>query len=117
VVVCRRHLRVITHSNTVNSIRAYVLVELRPGKEKDFCEEILEKGLILDSKIERTDFVHGSYDFICILNGEIKDIDKRIIQLRTSPHIRKTETLICFDMFTWDEIKQKVDEETKVCST
>ena len=96
---------------TSKPIRAYVLVELRPGKEKDFCEEILKKGLILDSKIERTDFVHGSYDFICVINGEIKDIDQRLIKLRTSPHIRKTETLICFDMFTWEEMSKKVHEE------
>ena len=93
------------------SVRAYVLVELRPGKEKEFCEEILKKGLILDSKVERTDFVHGSYDFICVLNGQIADIDRRIIELRRSRYIRKTETLICFDMFTWDELKKKVDEE------
>jgi len=91
--------------------RAYVLVELLPGKEKVFCEEILEKGLILDTKIERTDFVHGSYDFICVLNGPIKEIDRRIIKLRNSPYIRKTETLICFEMFTWDQVKEKVDEE------
>jgi hypothetical protein len=94
-------------------VRAYVLVGLQPGKEKEFCEEILEKGLVLDSKVERTDFVHGSYDFICVLNGEISDIDRRIIELRRSPHIRKTETLICFDVFTWDELKHKVDEEKK----
>jgi hypothetical protein len=93
------------------SVRAYVLVELRPGKEKEFCEEILEKGLILDSKVERTDFVHGSYDFICVLHGQIAEIDRRIIALRRSQYIRKTETLICFEIFTWDEIKTKVDEE------
>jgi hypothetical protein len=86
-------------------------VELRPGKEKEFCEEILEKGLILDSKVERTDFVHGSYDFILVLNGPIPDIDRRIIELRRSLYIRKTETLICFDMFTWEEVKNRVDEE------
>jgi len=92
-------------------VRAYVLVELFPGKEKEFCEEIINKGLILDTKIERTDFVHGHYDFICILNGEIHSIDSRIIELRRSPYIRKTETLICFDMFSWDEMKSKVHEE------
>ena len=96
---------------TSQSVRAYVLVELRPGKEKEFCEEILEKGLVLDSKVERTDFVHGSYDFILVLNGPIPDIDRRIIELRRSLYIRKTETLICFDLFTWEEIKRKVDEE------
>lgn len=94
-------------------VRAYVLVNLIPGKEKEFCEEIMKKGLILDSKIERTDFVHGHYDFICILNGEIQDVDSRIIELRRSPYIRNTETLICFDMFTWDEIECKIHEENK----
>lgn len=95
-------------------IRAYVLVELIAGKEKEFCEEILEKGVILDSKIERTDFVHGTYDFICMLHGEMKDIDRRIIELRNSPYIRKTETLICFDMFTWDQAKDEVDKEKNI---
>ena len=96
---------------TSQNIRAYVLVELRAGKEKEFCEEILAKGLILDSKIERTDFVHGTYDFICLLHGDMKDIDRRIIELRNSKYIRKTETLICFDMFTWDQMKDEVDKE------
>ena len=99
---------------SAQKIRAYVLVELIAGKEKKFCEEILEKGVILDSKIERTDFVHGTYDFICMLHGEMKDIDRRIIELRKSPYIRKTETLICFDMFTWDQAKDEVDKEKKV---
>jgi hypothetical protein len=93
------------------NVRAYVLVELFPGKEKEFCEEIMDKGLILDSKIERTDFVHGHYDFICMLKGEIHDIDRRIIELRRSVYIRKTETLIAFDMFSWDQLKCKVTEE------
>jgi hypothetical protein len=98
------------------NIRAYVLVELRPGKEKEFCEEILEKGMILDSKVERTDFVHGPYDFICVLNGEIHEVDQRIMDMRTSPHIRKTETLICFDVFTWDDIKTRVYKEKETGS-
>jgi len=108
-----KNLSVIIQSTLVSSqaSRAYVLVELYPGKEKEFCEEIIDKGLILDSKVERTDFVHGSYDFICVLNGNISDIDRRIIELRRSLYIRKTVTLICFDMFTWDELKKKVDEE------
>ena len=109
------NLRVITQGITVSSqsVREYVLVELFPGKEKEFCEEILTKGIILDSKVERTDFVHGSYDFICILKGPMRDVDRRIIELRRSLYIRKTETLIVFDLFTWDEVKEKVDEEEK----
>jgi hypothetical protein len=57
--------------------RAYLLVSLRPGREKKFSEEILSKGLLVDSKVERMDFVHGSFDFVITLNGTLKDIDKK----------------------------------------
>ena len=92
-------------------IRVYVLVEIQPGKEREFAEEILSKGLILDPKVERLDFVHGSFDFISIFYGTMKDVDRRIIELRKSPFVRKTETLICFEMFTWEELEKKVHEE------
>jgi len=29
--------------------RVYVLVAIQSGKEKEFCDEVLSKGLILDS--------------------------------------------------------------------
>jgi hypothetical protein len=91
--------------------RAYVLVEIQPGKEKDFCDEVLSKGLILDSKVERMDFVHGSFDFVIVLRGVIKDIDARVMEMRKSPFVRKTETLICFEMFTWDDLSGRLNEE------
>jgi hypothetical protein len=62
-------------------------VELYPGKEKEFCEGILDKRLVVDSKVERTDFVYGSYDFIYVLNGEMADINRRIIELRRQIYI------------------------------
>lgn len=94
-------------------IRVYVLVELQPGKEVDFGNEILSNGLILDSKVERLDFVHGSFDFIIVFKGKLKDIDRLIIEMRKSPYVRKTQTLICFEMFTWDwdKMKDKMNEE------
>ena len=92
-------------------IRVYVLIELQPGKEREFAEEILSKGLILDSKVERLDFVHGSYDFIIAFNGKMKDVDRRIMEMRKSPYIRKTESQICFEVITWDELEEKVHEE------
>jgi broad-specificity NMP kinase len=91
--------------------RAYVLVEIQPGKEKDFCDEVLSRGLILDSKVERMDFVHGSFDFVIVLRGAIKDIDARVMEMRKSPFVRKTETLICFEMFTWDDLSGRLNEE------
>lgn len=74
--------------------RAYILVEIKPGKEKEFKEDILSRGLLLSSKEERMDFVHGAFDFVIILSGAVKDVDRRIMEIRKSPFVVKTETLI-----------------------
>jgi hypothetical protein len=94
-------------------VRVYVLVELEPGKEGDFGNEILSNGLVLSSKVERLDFVHGFYDFIIMLKGKLKEVDRTILKMRKSPFIRKTQTLVCFEMFTWDwdEISKKLNED------
>jgi len=96
-----------------NRARAYVLMSIHPGKEKEFCYEVLSKGLILDSRVERMDFVHGSYDFVLTLQGAFENIDKMIMELRKSSFVRKTETLICFEMFTWNELSTRLAETTK----
>jgi len=95
-----------------NRARAYVLVALHPGKEKEFCDEVLSKGLILDSEVERMDFVHGSFDFVLTLRGAIKNIDQRLMELRRSSFVRKTETLICFEMFAWDDLSSRLCQQT-----
>ncbi len=74
--------------------RAYVLVEIKPGKEKEFRDDIYTRHILSDSKEERIDFVHGAFDFVIILRGEVKDVDRRIIEIRKSPFVVKTETLI-----------------------
>lgn len=91
--------------------RAYLLVSLRPGSEKKFSEEILSKGLLVDSKVERMDFVHGPFDFILTLRGEMDEIDRRIMEMRKSPHVRKTATLLAFEMFEWESIKRALDDK------
>jgi len=94
-----------------NIARAYVLVEIQPGKEKEFCDEVLSRGLLLDSRVERMDFVHGSFDFVIVLRGAIKDIDLRVMEMRKSPFVRKTETLICFEMFNWEDLSGRLNEQ------
>ncbi len=90
---------------------AYVLVVLQPGKEQEFANEIISKGLILDPKIEKMDFVHGSFDFIVILKGATYDTDRRILEMRKLPYVRRTETLIPFEMLNWEDVSEKVKEE------
>ena len=94
-----------------NSVRVYVLVEIQPGKEKEFANEVLSKGLIMDSKVERMDFVHGPFDFVIILRGTMKDIDVRVMEMRKSSYIRRTETMICFEMFTWEDLSGRLNDE------
>jgi hypothetical protein len=90
--------------------RAYVLVEIQPGKEREFADEVLSKGLITDSKVERMDFVHGSFDFVLMLTGTMQSVDRRIMELRKSPFVRKTETLICFEMLSWEDLSGRLNE-------
>ncbi|MCW4044360.1 MAG: hypothetical protein NWE94_02440 [Candidatus Bathyarchaeota archaeon] len=88
--------------------RAYVLAVIQPGKEREFANEVVSRGWILDSKVEKMDFVHGSFDFIIILTGSTHDIDCRILELRQLPYVRRTETLIPFEMLNWDDISAAV---------
>jgi len=89
-------------------MRAYVLVVIQPGKEEEFSNEIVSKGLILDSKVERMDFVHGSFDFIIIFAGTAYEIDRRILEMRKLPYVRRTETLIPFEMLNWEDVSASI---------
>jgi len=85
-----------------------VLVNVQPGKEREFANEILSKGLIVDPAVEKMNFVHGSFDFVIVLQGSMEDIDRRIIELRKSPFVHNTQSLIAFAMFTWEELANSV---------
>jgi flavodoxin len=80
------------------------MVVIQPGKERKFADEIMSEGLILDSEVERIDFVHGDFDFIVSFAGSRDDIDRRILEIRKIPYVQSTETLIPFEMFSWDDI-------------
>jgi hypothetical protein len=91
--------------------RAYVLIEIKPGKEKQFTEYVMSKDLVKDINVERMDFVHGSFDVVVILRGTMKSIDARIMELRKSPLIRRTETLLAFgQMYNWEDISGRLNE-------
>ena len=64
----------------------------------------------MDSKVERMDFAHGSFDFVITLRGSMKDIDARVMEMRKPPFVRRTETLICFEMFTWEDLFGRLSE-------
>jgi len=94
---------------TSENFRAYVLIEIHPGKEQEFTE-YMAKDLARNINVERIDFVHGSFDVVMILRGTMKSIDARIMELRKTPLIRRTETLLCFEMPNWEEISGRMDE-------
>lgn len=85
-----------------------MLVNIQPGKEREFANEILSKGLIIDPEVEKMNFVHGSFDFVIMLHGPMEDIEGRIIELRKSPFVRNTQSLIVFSVFTWEELSNQV---------
>jgi len=83
---------------------AYVLVNIVPGMEQEFANEVVSKGLLFDSKVEKMDFLHGGYDFIIILRGSTHDIDRRILEMRKLPYVRSTQTMVPFEMLNWEVI-------------
>ena len=90
--------------------RAYVLIEIQPGKEKEFSDYIISEGLPRDKNVERMDFVLGSYDAVVLLRGTMKNIDAKVLELRKSPLIRSTETLLAFELFSWEDISGRMSE-------
>ncbi len=89
---------------------AYILVVIQPGKESEFENE-MAKETTLAARVEKIDFVHGSYDFIIILGGAIEDINRRIIEMRKLPYVRRTETLIPFGALNWDSVPSRALDE------
>ncbi len=71
----------------------------------------MSKGFLVDSKVERMDFVHGPYDFVLILSGTMEDIDTRLMEMRKAPYVRKTKTL-CFEMFDLQDISDRLKEQS-----
>lgn len=90
--------------------RAYVLIQIQPGKEKEFADYVMSEGLQRDKNIERMDFVFGSFDAVLLLRGTMKSIDAKVLELRRSPLIRRTETLLCFEMFSWEDVSGRMNE-------
>jgi len=90
--------------------RAYVLINIQPGKEKEFAEYTTSKDLVKNINVERMDFVHGSFDAVILLRGTMRSIDARIMELRKSPLILKTETLLCFETPNWEDLSGRLNE-------
>jgi len=63
-----------------------------------------------DINAERLDFVLGSFDVVVLLRGTIKSIDSRIMEPR-SPYIRKIETLLVLEMYDWEEMSGRLNEQ------
>jgi flavodoxin len=89
---------------------AYLLVGIKQGKEQEFANLLLSKGLIFDPEVERLDFVYGPFDFIIILTGTTSDIDRRILEIRRLPYVQSTETLIPFEMLSWDDASMPIKD-------
>lgn len=76
--------------------RAYMLVAIKPGKQKEFADDIVSLGLTQDTAVNSIDFVHGTFDFIITFKGAANEVDKRILEIRSLPHLLRTETMIPF---------------------
>ncbi len=86
-----------------DSNRAYMLVAIQPGKQQEFADEIMSLGLTQDTAVNSIDFVHGTFDFIITFKGAVNEVDKRILEIRSLPHLLRTETMIPFHRSSMNE--------------
>ncbi|MDH5362265.1 MAG: hypothetical protein OEW84_03010 [Aigarchaeota archaeon] len=78
----------------LGGMRAYLLAEVYPGKEKEF----LKKAKSFPAMVS-VDLVHGAFDMVMLLDGDLKTIDETIMKVRSLQGIRRTETLLGFEKF------------------
>ncbi|MHA2172928.1 MAG: hypothetical protein ACXAB7_23955 [Candidatus Kariarchaeaceae archaeon] len=82
-------------SNDRLPMRAYVLVNVDPGHEKDIIDgSAMSSGLSSLTGVVQADVVHGAYDIIVVIEGEPNIIEETIMKLRKLSHVRKTESLL-----------------------
>lgn len=84
-------------------MRAYILIVFQPGREEDVFEE-----LSTFQNIKAADVVHGPYDMVLVLEGDIEDIDKTIMRIRKMQYVKKTESLLSFDPVSWTELSYEL---------
>jgi hypothetical protein len=76
-------------------MRAYVLVNVDPGHEKDIIEgSAMSAGASSFAGVVQADVTYGAYDIIVVIEGEPKILDDTIMKLRKLPHVKKTESLL-----------------------
>ncbi len=75
----------------------------QPGREEDVFEE-----LSTFQNIKAADVVHGPYDMVLVLEGDIEDIDKTIMRIRKMRYVEKTESLLSFDPVSWTELSYEL---------
>lgn len=76
-------------------MRAYVLVNIDPGHEKDIIEgSAMSAGISSFTGVVQADVTYGAYDIIVVIEGEPKTIDSTIMKLRKLSHVVKTESLL-----------------------
>lgn len=76
-------------------MRAYILVNVDPGHEKDIINgSAMAAGISSFAGVVQADVVYGACDIMVVVEGAPKTIDETIMKLRKISHVRKTETLL-----------------------
>jgi hypothetical protein len=78
-------------------MRAYVLINVKPGYELEIIEgRAMSVGISSLKGVVQADVIRGSYDIIAVVEGEPKTIDETILKIRKIPNVTKTESLLAF---------------------
>jgi len=76
-------------------MRAYILINVKPGYELEIIEgKAMSAGISSLKGVVQADVIRGSYDIIAVVEGESKTVDETILQIRKIPNVTKTESFL-----------------------
>jgi nitrate reductase NapAB chaperone NapD len=88
-------------------MRAYILVDIQPGRESDILTHLATvEGIVY------ADVVHGAFDLVVVLEGDPETIDKTIMRIRRLPYVKKTESMLSFHPTSWEELSYELSSGT-----
>lgn len=88
-------------------MRAYILVDIQPGREPDILSHLSSvKGVIY------ADVVHGAFDLVVVMEGDLETLDKNIMRVRRLPYVKKTQSLLSYNPTTWEDLSYELSSGT-----
>lgn len=90
-------------------IKAYVLLKVSSGAEKDVCKKIADLDSVIDASI-----IYGEYDIIAKVSAqEITQLNDLLDKIRSVPSVILTSTMIVAQEYKGKNIREALNVQSQ----